>query len=223
MKTILITGAGGNLGTHVVNYFADRGYRVLAFVSPGKSPNQQSNPNINFIEVDLRDETASTEQVNRISQQYAIDAAFLLAGGFAMGTLEQTTLQEVHHMIQVNFDTVYSIVRPLYSVMNRQPQGGKLVFIGALPAVEWGSSSAMLGYALSKAMLINLAQSLNAAASSNKILTAVLVPSIIDTPANRAAMPQANYADWVKPEGIAQQLESILIHGVEGHAAVIKL
>jgi NAD(P)-dependent dehydrogenase (short-subunit alcohol dehydrogenase family) len=223
MKTILITGAGGNLGTHVVNYFADRGFRVLAFVSPGKSPKQQSNPNINFIEVDLRDETATTEHVNRISQHHALDAAFLLAGGFAMGTLEQTTLQEVHHMIQVNFDTVYSIVRPLYSVMNSQPQGGKLVFIGALPAVEWGSSGAMLGYALSKAMLINLAQALNAAASSNKISTAVLVPSIIDTPANRAAMPQANYADWVKPEGIAQQLESILIHGVDRHAPVIKL
>jgi NAD(P)-dependent dehydrogenase (short-subunit alcohol dehydrogenase family) len=221
MKSIIITGANGNLGTVVVNHFVAKGYNVFAFVSPGKTPSGNSKQNLTFVETDLLNEATTAACIEQIARQHDIEAAFLLAGGFAMGSLKQTALSDVQAMIQLNFYTAYSIVRPFIASMQAKGITGKLVFMGALPAVEWPTSNAMVGYALSKAMLISLSQSINAVPDNAQVT--VLVPSVIDTPANRAAMPQADRTHWIKPNVIAQQLEKILLQPWQPAHALIKL
>jgi NAD(P)-dependent dehydrogenase (short-subunit alcohol dehydrogenase family) len=220
VSNILITGATGNLGTVVSDYFGVRGHQVFAFVSPGKVPKGYQKDGFSYWEADLSNEAATALVVEEIIKQHGhIDAAFLLAGGFAMGDMEQSPLEAIHKMITINFDTAYTVARSVYRQMMNQG-GGKIIFVGAKPALEL-SGNAMLGYALSKAMLFNLVAILNKESEKSKVSCSVIVPSTIDTPANREAMPNANFSDWVKPEAIAQKLEKILLTDSDGQ--IIKL
>ena len=217
---ILITGAAGNLGTVVVDYFLTKGHRVFAFVSPGKADKLNQKAGLTFYEADLSNESETVKVIDSIIKQHGnLDAAFLLAGGFAMGSFTESSLADIHKMIKINFDTAYSVARASHQQMSKQESGGKIVFVGAKPSLEL-SGSAMLGYTLSKAMLFNLAEMLNKESNQSKVFCSVIVPSTIDTPKNREDMPNANFNEWVKPEFIAQQLEGILLGDTQG---VLKL
>jgi NAD(P)-dependent dehydrogenase (short-subunit alcohol dehydrogenase family) len=212
VKNILITGATGNLGTVVVEFFAARGYTVFALVSAGKTPRENQSANVTFWETDLTVEDSTAHVVGKIVKHHGhLDAAFLLAGGFAMGDLQASPLEAVHKMIAINFDTAYTVARAVHQHMNTQEAGGKLVFVGAKPAFETGSGSAMIGYTLSKSMLFKLADMLNADSAKSKVYCSVIVPGTIDTLTNRQAMPKADFSAWVKPETIAQELEKIIL------------
>jgi short-subunit dehydrogenase len=78
-----------------------------------------------------------------------------------------------------------------------------LVFIGARPALDNNAAVYMPGYALSKSLLFKLSEILNAAGKEKNIVSTVVVPSIIDTPVNRTAMPNENFSKWVSPESLA--------------------
>jgi NAD(P)-dependent dehydrogenase (short-subunit alcohol dehydrogenase family) len=224
LKHILITGATGNLGTVVVEFFAARGYTVFALVSPGKTPSENQSANLTFWETDLTDEGSTAHVVGKIVKQHGpVDAAFLLAGGFAMGDLKASPLEAVHKMIAINFDTAYTVARAVHQHMNTQDAGGKVVFVGAKPAFEMGSGSAMMGYTLSKSMLFKLADMLNADSAKSKVSCSVIVPGTIDTLTNRQAMPKADFSTWVKPETIAQELEKIVLAEGAGSQRIVKL
>jgi NAD(P)-dependent dehydrogenase (short-subunit alcohol dehydrogenase family) len=204
MKTVLITGASGNLGKACVEKFLTEGYKVLVTVGPGQTLGNDLK-GIETFEADLTNEASVEKVINEITQSYKIDATLLLVGGFAIGNIKDTNGAALQKMFSLNFDTAYFVARPIFNHMMKQSTG-RIVFIGARPALNPADGKSTIAYALSKSLVFKLAELLNAEGASNNVVSQVIVPSIIDTPANRASMPTANFSDWVKPEAIAETI-----------------
>jgi NAD(P)-dependent dehydrogenase (short-subunit alcohol dehydrogenase family) len=210
MKTVIVTGANGNLGNAVTNMFLNKGYTVIATVSKEESKKELPAHDRLFIEaIDLTNEEKTTSFVqNAIATHKKIDAALLLVGGFAMGKIAETSGEMIKKQIALNFETAYYVTRPLLQHMQEQ-NDGRLVFIGSRPALKPADGKNMVAYALSKSLLFQLADFINAEMRGKNIVATVAVPSTLDTEANRKSMPQANPDHWVKPEAMAEILEFI--------------
>lgn len=201
-KNILITGATGNLGLAVVKQLQSEGHQILATTRPGK---YQSIDGIDFYECDLSNEHSVNECFAKMKNNYQqLDATVMLAGGFGMGNIRESGKDSLDRMFAINFYTAYFTAQQSILWMN-ETGGGKLIFTGAKPALEGGSAS-VLPYALSKNAVLQLAKAINEDDQNKDISASVIVPSIIDTPPNREAMPNANFEDWVTPEDIAAQI-----------------
>ena len=209
-KTILITGANGNLGTAVVKKFLDGDYKVVAVDHSGSHLGfASSHPQFELHAVNLAQESDSDTFVKEaISLYKKIDGALLLAGGFAMGDIAATNGEALKKMFSLNFETAYYLVRPLFQHMMENGYG-RIVLVGARPALQPEAGKNLIAYALSKSLLIKLADLLNEAAKGTNVVVSVIAPSTIDTPPNRADMPRADFNKWVKPEQIAEVLEFI--------------
>jgi len=206
-KTVIITGASGNLGRAAVEKFAASGYNVVATASPGKTLGYNAGQRIDTIEVDLAEEATVANAIPGVIKKYgAIDAALFLAGGFAMGTVADTNAAALDKMFAINFETAYHTARLLFQQMMTQASGGRLIFIGSRPALQPKDGKNAIGYALSKSLIFTFADLLNAAGASKNVISSVIVPSTIDTPANRESMPTADFSAWVKPEEIAETM-----------------
>lgn len=193
MKTIIITGASGNLGTATVKKFLDEGYNVVPATHA----------------IDLTNEAAAAAFVEEtIKKHGSIEGALLIVGGFAMGNINETTAAGLNKMRALNFDTAFNIAKPVFQHM-MEKKYGRIVFVGARPALKPEQGKNMVAYALSKSLLFELANILNASAKGVNVVSSVIVPSTIDTPDNRKGMPDADPSNWVKPEHIADVLEFI--------------
>jgi NAD(P)-dependent dehydrogenase (short-subunit alcohol dehydrogenase family) len=206
-KTVIITGASGNLGRASVTIFLKEGYRVIATVSPNKTLDYEVNGDITVEEVDLSDESG----VERFMKKYSshdntIDAALLLVGGFAMGNIENTDSAQINKMLKLNFFTAYNLAKRIFAKMKSQSSAGRIILVGSRPAIVPSEGKNVVAYALSKSLIFTLADLLNAESNSNKLVTNVIVPGIIDTEINRQSMPDANFDDWVTPEDIAENM-----------------
>lgn len=206
-RTVLVTGASGNLGKTTVEKFAEAGYRVVATVSPGKTLGYASAGSVETVEVDLATEASVVGVIPGVIKKYGnIDAALFLAGGFAMGTVANTDAAALHKMFAINFETAYHAARIVFQQMMTQVLGGRLIFIGSRPALQPKDGKNAIGYALSKSLIFTFADLLNAEGSSKNVTASVIVPSTIDTEANRKSMPKADFSTWVKPEEIADAM-----------------
>ena len=210
MRTVIITGASGNLGKASVERFLADGYRVIATVTPGKSLGFDVKGDVETYDADLTHEASVSHVVSQIIKKHkTIDAALLLVGGYAPGGLAETDGDAFKKMMSLNFDTAYFVARPVFQQMLLQSNGGRIVFIGARPALKAKQANRSLGYALSKSLLFKLADALNDAGSSANVTASVVVPSTIDTVVNRQAMPNADFTAWVKPEEVAEAIAQI--------------
>jgi NAD(P)-dependent dehydrogenase (short-subunit alcohol dehydrogenase family) len=210
MKTVIITGANGNLGNAVTKTFLEKGYTVIATVAREESKKELPAHEKLYIEtVDLTNEEKTTTFVqNAIATHHKIDAALLLVGGFAMGKIAETGGDDIKKQIALNFETAYYVTRPLLHHMLEQ-NNGRLVFIGSRPALKPADGKNMVSYALSKSLLFQLAEFINAEMKGKNIVATVAVPSTLDTEPNRKSMPQANPDNWVKPKALAEILEFV--------------
>jgi NAD(P)-dependent dehydrogenase (short-subunit alcohol dehydrogenase family) len=207
MKTIIITGASGNLGKTTVEKFLAAGHRVLAFTSPSKPSQFNNNPQLETYALDLTDENAVTDTLTKILAQHpVIDGALLLAGAYGGGSLKDTDSATLRKMMTINFDTAYFIARPLHLHMQKQDNGGRIVLVGSRTALRAADAKGSLAYALSKSLLFNFAEYLNAEGAKLNVVTSVIAPSTIDTPDNRKAMPNADFSNWVSTDEIAETL-----------------
>ena len=205
-KNIFITGATGNLGKATVDYLKKQGYQLIGTTRPGKF---SESDNIDLFECDLTDETSVSNCFEQIKSKYdELYGAVLLAGGFGMGNILDSSKEDILNMYHLNFMTAYLTSRECIKWMNEKG-GGQIIFTGAKPALE-GGGSALLPYALSKSSVIQLADLINANDELKNIRASVIVPSVIDTPPNRESMPDANFDDWVKPIKIAQNIGYLL-------------
>jgi NAD(P)-dependent dehydrogenase (short-subunit alcohol dehydrogenase family) len=211
MKTVIITGANGNLGSAVTKTFLEKGYNVIITVADDNmkkdvSPHEKLEVHV----VNLAHEEESNEFVKKIIATHGrVDAALLLVGGFAMGNISKTSMSDINAQIQLNFITAYHVARPLFGHM-LEKGSGRLVFIGSRPALEPSAGKNMIAYGLSKSLLFKLADYLNAEAKGKDIVTSVVAPSTLDTEINRKSMPNANPDDWVKPSALADILEYLV-------------
>lgn len=205
MKNVLITGASGALGKACVLEFSSKNYQVITILSPGKTLPYPINDSVTIYNANLTDEKDTSETLSKIFDRHkTIDITLLLVGGFAMGSIMDTDGEMIKKMIALNFETAYFTARKVFGQMIKQPQGGRLVFIGAKPALEANAAKSKIAYALSKTLILKLAEILNEEAGGKNVVSSVIVPSIIDSEANRKAMPKANPSDWVTPEQIAK-------------------
>lgn len=210
MKTIIITGANGNLGAVTVRKFLEKNYRVIAVARSGSELGfAKDSDNFELHQIDLTDEEASVRFTKEAISIYgSIEGALFLAGGFAVGDIANTTGSDLKRMFALNFETAYHIAHTLFQHM-LQNEYGRLVFIGAKAVHQPETAQNALSYMLSKSLLFSLANVLNAAAKGKNVTASLVVPSIIDTAPNRLSMPDADWSKWVKPEQIADTLDFI--------------
>ncbi len=155
------------------------------------------------MELDLLNEAACSESVQHIAQSNSsIDVAVLTTGGFAMGTIATTDIKAIQQQMQLNFETAYNMARPVFLQMMQQKHG-HLFFIGSKAGLNTTQAKDVTAYGLSKSLLFRLAEIMQAEAKGTDVLVSVIVPNIIDTPQNRADMPDADFSTWTKPEAIA--------------------
>lgn len=201
---VIVTGASGNLGQAVVNKFISEGYKVIGAVIPN-DPVSVNFPEDSFEKavVDLMNEEEATRFISSVVHKHKrIDAAVLTVGGFAMGKIADTSTADILKQYKLNFETTYNVARPVFVQMMKQ-NSGRIFMIGSRPGLDARNSNGMIAYGLGKSLVFRLAELLNQEAKNHQVVTSVVVPSTIDTPQNRKAMPNADPSNWVKPEAIA--------------------
>ena len=141
-------------------------------------------------------------------------ASIHIAGGFAMGPVADTDKAGMMHMLNMNFVSCYLCCRA--AVQGFGTGGGRIVNVAARPGIEPRLGAGMAPYAASKAAVAAFTQALAAEVAGRGILVNAIAPSIIDTPANRAAMPKADHTAWPKPDEIAATIAFLASAGKQG-------
>lgn len=208
MKNILITGASGFLGTATTKHFLETGYSVIAIVHNEKSKAAlSSHPNLHTFILDLTNAETVVQTIQQIVEKYQqIHGCLLLAGGYTPGKIGSGNLDKFRQQVSLNFETAYNVVSAVFGHMKEKKEG-RIVFIGSQPALRPEKAAGSVEYALSKSLLFQLAAILNAQSADTNVISHIIVPGTIDTPANRTAMPDADFSKWAKPEQIAGTLE----------------
>ena len=204
MKTAIVTGASGNMGQAVVKKFLKEGYHVIGTALEHDTTIMDvDDPKFIKVVVDLMDETAADSFIKKTAVLYEkIDVLLCTVGGFAMGSMADTTAGDIQKQYRLNFETAYHVVRPVFEIMKKQ-QYGRIFLVGSKPGLDAQQGKGMLAYSLAKSLVFRLAELMNEEAKGTNVVTAVLVPGTIDTEQNRLSMPDADPSKWVKPEAIA--------------------
>ncbi len=208
---IIVTGGTGALGSAVTKQLLEAGAKVSipCYDKSELDDFEPKNHDKVFIKtgVDLTDESAT-----RIFYKDAVEnsgplwASVHIAGGFGMGSIENSSKDDFMKQINLNLVTCYNSCRNAITLMKESGKGGRIVNIASRPALEPRQGAGMSAYTTSKAGVAALSQALAAEVASDNILINAIAPSIIDTPANRNSMPDADYSDWPKPTEIASQI-----------------
>lgn len=195
-KRIIVTGVAGSLGRAVAAKAADYGAQVVGLdIVP-----QLTDKNIvHYQQIDLTDRSATAACINNLDN---IDALVNVAGGFAMGTeASEPDDKEWQWMFRINVDTMRNAT--MASVPKLRATGrGSIVNIGALGAVT--GLPQMSAYGCAKSSVMRLTESLAEELKNDGINVNAVLPSIIDTAANREAMPDADFSQWVTPQQLAE-------------------
>ena len=198
-KVIVVTGALGALGSVVVDQALARGARVA---SVDHAPTQvPATPNqLEFGGVDLTDTVAAKKAIEAAAAHFGrLDALINIAGGFAFETVADGDPKTWQRMYALNVTTALNASRA--AIPHLIASGaGRIINVGALGALQAGAG--MGPYAASKAGVHRLTEAL-AAEYKGKITVNAVLPSIIDTAANRASMPKADFTKWVAPKELA--------------------
>lgn len=218
MKTVIITGASGNMGQAMVRKFLSEGYRVVGTaVHNDPVPMEIDNANFEKIIVDLGNEDDSEKLVNGLIEKYkSIDVVIATVGGFAMGDINATKSADLLKQYKLNFETAYNITRPTFTQMMKQ-KSGRIFLVGSRPGLEAKEGKGMIAYGLAKSLIFRFVELMNLEAKGTDVSAAVLVPSTIDTPQNRKSMPDKDFDSWVKPEAIA---DAVYFYCTEGASAI---
>ena len=194
-KVVLVTGANGALGAAVAKRARALGASLLLFDL--KVPDNPSE-NDQWVKVNLTDKAAVNAAA---SQAGSVDVILHVAGGFDMGpTVYELSHASMDNLFQMNVTTFHNMARAFIPHMIERGRGS-VVSIGALGAA---SGLANMGaYAVAKSALLRLTESLSAEVKNNGINVNCVLPSIIDTPANRHAMPDEDHSIWVSVDDLA--------------------
>ncbi|MGE4615520.1 MAG: SDR family NAD(P)-dependent oxidoreductase [Gammaproteobacteria bacterium] len=189
-----MTGASGALGQVVAETARLQG----ALVSALDLHECAGHEDIRKFSVDLTDAPATMECIRQIGD---IDVVFNIAGGFAMGpAVHKTTAEQWDHMFRMNVSTMRNTVSAVVPKMVARGHGS-IVNVGAMSAREGQAN--MGAYCVAKSAVMRLTESLSKELRHQSINVNAVLPSIIDTPANRTDMPDADFSNWVRPQDLA--------------------
>jgi NAD(P)-dependent dehydrogenase (short-subunit alcohol dehydrogenase family) len=201
---VVVTGGTGGLGTSVVAALLARGDDVHLPIFEHELPQHlpwRGDARVHAQRVSLDDETQVTAFYGGLPDVWA---SIHLVGGFAMTPIASTTLADFEKQWRLNAVTCFLACREAIKAMRRGKRGGRIVNVAARPVLVPVAS--MTAYTSSKAAVAGLTQSLAAEVLAENILVNAVLPSIIDTPANRVAMPDADHASWPTPAQLADAI-----------------
>lgn len=220
-KHVVVTGGTGALGTAVVGALLSAGAHchVPYFVAAeAERFPHRSHARIKLVAAaDLADEEAVARIYDGVPSLWA---SIHLAGGFASGAVAKTKKSDLTSQLEKNFVTCFLCCRDAAAAIARTGAGGRIVNVAARPALEWRAGANMAAYAASKAAVAAFTAAFAQEVVKEGILVNAVAPSIIDTPANRKGMPDADHADWPKADEVAAtilflaSLENKLTSGV---------
>ena len=198
-KVVVITGASGALGKVVAEQALARGARVAGIDHvPAQVP---ATPiRLELGSVDLTDAAAAKTAIDAVAAHFGkIDALINIAGGFAYETVADGDPKTWARMYAINVTTALNASRAAIAHLTAS-SAGRIINVGAMGALQAGAG--MGAYAASKAGVHRLTEAL-AAEHKGRITVNAVLPSIIDTAANRASMPTADFGKWVAPKELA--------------------
>lgn len=206
-RTVVVTGGAGALGAAVVSALAQAGAVCHAPCRTADEADRlarRRHPGLTASAVgDLADDAVVRRFYSGIADLWA---SIHLAGGFAFGPFAELGKADLMRQIETNLVTCALCCRAAVAAMQGRGEGGRIVNVAARPALEWRTGAGMAAYAASKAAVAALTAALAEEVAKAGILVNAIAPSILDTPANREAMPQADHANWPKVEEVAQTI-----------------
>lgn len=210
-KRIIITGAAGALGSAVANKAAEYGAEVIGL---DIVPELNNTSITQYHQVDLTDRTATNLCFKDLDD---FDILVNIAGGFAMGAkAAEPSDEQWQWMFRINVDTMRNATMAAVPRLKNKARGN-IINIGALGALA--GQADMSAYCCAKSTVMRLTESLSEELKSDGINVNAVLPSIIDTPPNREAMPDADFDQWVTPEQLANVIcflaseQACAIHG----------
>lgn len=204
-RVVMITGAAGNLGRAVAKAFAEDGARLalvdLSRARIEKSCGRETRDRLPLA-VDILKATTVEKAAATIEARFGrIDVLCNVAGGFHMGEpVHELPDAAWQRMLDLNARSVLNTARAVVPRMLARG-GGKIVNVGAQAASQGRAN--MGAYVVAKSAVMRLTETMAAELRGQGINVNCVLPSIIDTPENRAAMPKADPAKWVSPEKLA--------------------
>jgi NAD(P)-dependent dehydrogenase (short-subunit alcohol dehydrogenase family) len=197
-RHVVITGSAGGLGSAVVEAFGAAG--ATCHLPVRRTPAVAPAPRTHVAEVDLTDERAVASYYADLP---ALAASVHLAGGFTAKPVADTTRVDLDHLLELNVVTTFLCCREAIKSM-RVSGGGRIVNVAA--RVLETPPSGMAAYVAAKAAVAGLTRALAEEVKGDGILVNAVLPSLIDTPANRAALPGARFVRWPKPAELAKAI-----------------
>jgi len=221
VKTVFVTGAAGNLGRAIAAAFERRGANLVLVGRTKESLAAAlgtENERRLFVAADLLDQGALDRAVRLTRERFGrVDVLCNIAGGFRMGSpVHETSDKDWDFLMDINARTMLHAVRAAVPQMI-EAGGGKIVNVGAFAAQK--GVAQMGAYVAAKSAVIRLTEAMAAELREKNINVNCVLPTIIDTPENRAAMPNADPTRWVAPEDLANVIvflasdEARAIHG----------
>ncbi|HXA37918.1 MAG TPA: SDR family NAD(P)-dependent oxidoreductase [Phenylobacterium sp.] len=202
-RVYAITGAFGALGSAVARAAAAQGAR-LALIDFAKTPPPGLPDGGDVLVlggVDLTDAVAAGAAIDAVADRFGgLDVLLNIAGGFRWETLETSLAEGWHRLFLMNVQTAANASRAAIPYL-RESKSGRIVNVGANAALK--ASMGMGPYAASKAGVHSLTESLAEELKADDVTVNAVLPSILDTPTNRADMPKADFAAWVRPDELA--------------------
>jgi NAD(P)-dependent dehydrogenase (short-subunit alcohol dehydrogenase family) len=216
-RAAIITGATGGLGPAVVSRLLDEGWRVVA---AGRSETALAelgdHERLVPLQADLFDPASAAALADAAGD--GLEAVVNLVGGYAEGgRVHETPLAAFEEQLRLNLVSAYLVTSAALPVLLKRPgpSRGSIICFSSRAAIQPFAGAA--GYITAKAAVLGFVDALDAEYRADGIRVNAIVPSVIDTPANRAAMPTADHGAWVTPEQIA----GVIAHLVSGEGAAV--
>ena len=214
-QTVLVTGAGGNLGRALAHLFARRGARLVLLERDAAHLRQlygDDNERQMLLAADLLVQGQVDAAVSAAQERFGgIDVLCNIAGGFRMGPpVHETPDEDWDFLFNLNTKSVVHAVRAVVPGMIAAG-GGRIVSVAANAALK--GVAGMAAYCASKDAVIRITEAMAAELKDKGINVNCVLPSVIDTPENRAAMPDADPGRWVSPDALAEVIAFLASDG----------
>jgi len=210
-QSAIVTGGTGGLGSAVVARLLDDGWRVVVpWIVESELSRVQERNGLELVQADLFDADAVAEVVSLGAgdAEAPLRGVVNLVGGFAMGgRVHETPIGDFERQFRLNLRPTYLVTAAALPHLLEHGRGS-IVCVGTRAAVQPFSGAA--GYISSKAAVIAFAQAVAVEYKLTGIRCNAILPGVIDTPANRASMPNADHERWVKPAEIAGTIAYLL-------------